>query len=270
MRRRFGYLHVPKTAGSSVTQALRAAIAAADAAEHVHRWVSPYVMDRTLYGTFDRFDETRRHYMVHTGRPEELAACDVVIGHYSLHSLTRGRSPTDVAIVLREPVARTISHYRYWRSWSEADHASWDPYDASRRAVRLDLADFVDDPAVAPQVDNVVARMLLTPHPLVPIDGFIADDDHEQVTTDALVALRSLGFVDTLERADRCWEALSDWLGAPLAVGRTNVTPTGPGDDAGGTEPAAVDAVRRRTRIDHAVWTAAAAMVSGRAPLGSR
>ena len=92
MRDRIGYLHVPKAAGSSVTDAIRRAVIGT--AEREQRTVSicPQVMDRTLYGDFDRYDELQGNprEMIFTGPPGELAGHDVIVGHFSAASLEHG------------------------------------------------------------------------------------------------------------------------------------------------------------------------------------
>lgn len=263
-RDRIGYLHVPKAAGSSVTDALRRAVLAAGAA-HPDRVASicPPVMDRTVFGEFDGFDrvsEVRRR-MVFLGAPDELARYDVVLGHFSATHLRHGRRAADVATVLREPESRLLSHYTYWRSWTEEEHASWDPYDGSRRAARLPWELFLTDETVASQTDNIAARLLLDPHPLVPRGSFIRREDRAAVARDALAVLAGLGFVDVVEHAEACWERLADWCGLHLDIGRDNVTDADAGppvDWSRSSTRSAAKALSARTAIDRQLWIAAA------------
>jgi hypothetical protein len=220
-------------------------------------------MDRTIFGGFDRFDELspRIRAMIHLGTPDDVAAHDVVIGHHCLPTLLAGREPGDIAVVLRAPRARLLSHYTFWRGWSAETHDSWAPYDASRRAAVQTWPEFLDDVSIAAQIDNVAARLLVGPHELIPQDDFIADTDVDAVAAIACERLGSLGFVDVVERGGDVWGRLGAWVGHELDVGRRNET----ADESGlvGDWPAwlTVDAsiaLHRRTRIDRAVWDRAA------------
>lgn len=261
MRQRIGYLHVPKAAGTSVTDAIRRAVIAD--AERVGRGTSicPQVMDGTLYGSFDRYAElgAKPRSMILDDPGEQLAGYDVVVGHFAASSLRQGRSDDDIAIVLREPRARLMSHISYWSSWSPADHAAWDPYDGSRRAAAA-WPDVLVDEALASQIDNVAARLLLSPHPLVPADRFIADHHVGEVTADALAALARIGFADGVENAPACWSRLGVWAGLDLEIGHRNVTDDSDADPAhwvAATTPGAMRALAARTVVDRALWLAA-------------
>ena len=262
MRERIGYLHVPKAAGSSATDAIRRAVLAT--AEREGRAVSicPEVMDRTLYGSFNEYDQlaAKPREMIFTGPPRELARHDVIVGHFSAASLGHGRHGDDLAVMLREPRARLISHYAYWGGWSEAEHASWDPYDGSRRAAALAWPDFLAEATIASQIDNVAARLLLAPHPLIPADGFIADRDFEQLRDEALTAVDRFGLVDAIEHGADCWSRLGRWAGLEIHVGHHNVTENAPADPERwvlAESPAAMSALAARTAIDRELWLTA-------------
>ena len=252
MRRRFAFLHVPKTAGSSVSDAIRAAASSAEPPLDV----CPFGLDTALFGAFDRVDVIPADRGVFTGGLDELRDYDVILGHFALPSLVSGRSPEDVAALFREPRARLLSLYTYWRSWPEEFHASWDPYDGSRRAAASRWADFLADERIAAQTDNAATRLVLGAHPSIPPDGFITDV--ESVTSDARAALATLGHVDVIERGQACWSGLATWLDAPLDVGHHNATSSAASFDP--EQYAQPDALRRldaRTSIDAVVWRAA-------------
>lgn len=256
MRSRYAYLHVPKAAGSSVMSALHQASAG--------RRICRATMDRTLFGAFDGFDDLSPAVrpMIHTGSPEDLAASDVVIGHFSLESLRADRDDDDIAVVLREPRARLLSLYTYWRGWSPELHARWSPYEASRRAVELAWPEFLDDASIAPQIDNVAARLLLGECELVPNDRFIARTDVAAVTDAALDRLRVLGHVDVVEHGAAAWARLGTWLGAELDVGRRNPTvdrSAMAADWSSWLTPASMASLRRRSNVDEVLWRVAAA-----------
>ena len=264
MRRRLGYLHVPKTAGTSVTSAIQDAVAdvagrSDDPAGTAPASIAPFVMDTSLFGEFTDFDRMPTGHGVFRGDPAELATYDAVLGHFAVSTLLAGREPGDLVALFREPRARLLSLYTYWRSWTEDRHASWDPYEASRVATRLDWPAFLSEPAVAAQVDNAATRLLLTPHPLIPGDGFITSDHVPKLLDDARAALDRLGHADVIERGEACWTDLSSWLGADVHVGHERTT----GDD-GRLDPTthftahSDDVLAARTVLDAEVWRHAA------------
>jgi hypothetical protein len=263
VRDRIGYLHVPKAAGTSISEALVRAASAAVRDDGRPVTICPAVTDRALFGTFDDFESFAPHQrsMTFLGPIEQLAEFDVVKGHFDIRSLRSGRGDDDIAMLLREPRARLLSLYTFWRSWTETEHAGWGTYDASRHAVRLGWVDFIHDTSIAPQIDNVAARLVLGPHPLVPLDEFIPEAHVPEVTDLALEALDGFGFVDVIENAPACWRRLGDWAGLHLEVVPRNETPT---EDLGGDvwlgacEPAALEALDRVTAIDRQLWAAAA------------
>ncbi|MEM9515796.1 MAG: hypothetical protein AAGA42_13170 [Actinomycetota bacterium] len=250
MRRAIGFLHVPKAAGSSVSDALRRA--ALDAG---HRVAKP-VMDTTLFGSFDDYAAmpAATQQMIELD-PIQLADADTVVGHYSLASLRHGRTNSDIVCVLREPRARLLSLYTFWRSWTPAQHAAWDPYDSSRRAAHAALDATLGDPVLASQVDNVAARLLLAGDERVPTDGPIDEADHGALADEALSRLAALGHVDTVEAGDAGWSRISTWVGADLVVDRHNVTPPGASIDSDDLDAASA-AIERCTAIDQRLWRA--------------
>jgi hypothetical protein len=260
VRQRFGYLHIPKAAGSSVTDAMRRAIG-----ERADTTASlcPLRFDATLFGDFDvnRLPEPFRSLEL-AGSGENLESYDVVIGHFSAPSLSIGRAPSDLATLLREPRSRLLSLYTFWRSWSAAEHEAWDPFDASRHAMSHDWPQFLDDASIAFQTDNVAARMLLGDHPLIPVDGFIEDSNIAAVTEDALRVLKSFGHADVIENDSDCWERLARWTGIDLDVQRRNTTDANegpPSDWSQAWDEPALQVLQRRTRIDRVLWMEAAA-----------
>lgn len=263
VRDRIGYLHVPKAAGTSISEALLRAASTVVRDDGRPVTICPAVTDRSLFGTFDDFGSLApdQQKMVFRGPIEQLADFDVVRGHFDARSLRAGRGDDDIAVLLREPRTRLLSLYTYWRSWTEAEHASWGNYDASRHAVRLGWVDFLHDTSIAPQIDNVAARLVLGPHPLVPLDGFVAEAHVAEVTDDALAALDGFGFVDVIENGPACWRRLGEWAGLHLDVVPRNETATEDHDREvwlGACEPAALAALDRLTAIDRRLWEAAA------------
>ena len=257
VRRPIRVMHVPKAAGTSLADAIR--VAAIEEARRTDAPVSicPEAMDTSLFGSFAGWDGLgAEHAEMVQREPALLAEYDVVMGHYRLDHLVLGHRPADVVTVLREPRARLLSLYSFWRSWSEKELAAWDPYEVPRLAMRP-LDALLSEPAAAAQTDNVVARLLVGEHPLVPPDEFIAAENSDHVTAEALDRLESLGHVDVVEAGADCWRRVAAWIDLDLRVGHRNVTESGP--TASSAElGVASPALRARTSIDAALWAAAA------------
>lgn len=251
MRSRFAYLHIPKVAGSSVSRAL------AEANPQARR--APFLLDRILFGGFDRFEEVdpANAASVWQAGSTSLADFDVAVGHFGLDSLLTGFERGDVATIVREPRTRLLSHYSFWRGWDDPVHEGWAPYVASRYAADLDWEGFLSEPKIAAQTDNLAVRMLIGADPSIPPDGFIEDTMLDALTDRAITALDALGYVDLVERGDDCWSGLGEWLGVDLTVPRVNVTrlATGPTIDRSWfTQQAGDGALADRTRGDRRVW----------------
>lgn len=215
-----------------------------------------------LFGGFDRFDEMPAATLA-TIAVDDAAAIggfDIAMGHFGASSLAAHFAAGEMMTVLREPRTRLLSHYTFWRGWSADRHADWDPYDASRRAVASSWVEFLTDPAIASQTDNLVARMLLSPHRSIPPDGFIDPADDDELVEASWALLDSFGFADVVESGDALWTRLSDWLDAPIEPERTLVT-TIPADTdwTSALTPAAASALTRRTSIDARLWSRLAA-----------
>jgi hypothetical protein len=262
VRQRFGYLHIPKAAGSSVTDAMRRAISTIDQSAVPAPALCPLQFDATLFGDFDvgRLPEPFRSLLL-IGPDEILESYDVVIGHFSAPTLNAGRERSDLVTLLREPRSRLLSLYTFWRSWPAAEHESWDPFDASRHAVSHDWPQFLDDASIAFQIDNVMARMLLGTHPLIPVDGFIEDSNIEAVTNEASRVLDTFGHADVIENDPDCWARLAHWTGLDLDIRRRNTTDNSEGplpDWSRAWDESSMMMLRRRTRIDQQLWVQAA------------
>lgn len=246
MRERLAYLHIPKSAGTSIRASLEERFDADDTA--------PWSFDRYLFGPFTEHERISEPIMSEPA--EALADYRFATGHWALPTLLVAFDPADVATVLREPRSRLLSHYSFWRTWPEWMHDLWDPYDAARHA-QQPLADYLGDPAVAHQTDNLTTRLLLGRHDLVPVDGFIAAEHVEQLTAEACAAVDGLGRVDVVERGADMLANLGDYLGFEVRDERLNTTAEwdGPSVDADDiTERRSLELVTARSAIDLAVW----------------
>ncbi|MFK7919958.1 MAG: hypothetical protein AB8G14_17920 [Ilumatobacter sp.] len=254
MRTRFAFVHVPKSAGSSIKHAV--------ASRCEPGTVAPRQLDRVLFGGFDRFTSMPSHTLdtiaVHGGG--DLTGFDVAMGHFGINSFRRHFALDEIMTVLREPRSRLLSLRTFWGSWSAERHADWDPYDASRRAADSSWEAFLTAPALASQTDNLVARMLVSPHVKVPLDGFIDPDDYEEIFDIARAVLDDLGFCDVVESGAALWSGLSEWLDCPIEAERSLVTQVPPGTEWSSSITSLSErALSQRTSIDARLWQLAAA-----------
>jgi hypothetical protein len=239
-------MHIPKTAGIAVCDALVQAVR------------PPRVFfgfDRAFFGGFADFDsvaQANRHF-IHLA-PNTLPAVEnLVRAHMSLSTL-RAAYPTGQFItVLREPTARVLSHFQFWRGFADAQMADWGGWAAVMRLARGPLAALLTDPRAACQIDNVATRLLLWPHPLIPDDGFIAPEADTVLLAEARAALAGLNFVGVQDGPD-FWARLAAWLGRDFLPGRHNVTPPVPVDLDQELTQACRAQVEARTRLDRVLW----------------
>ncbi len=145
----------------------------------------------------------------------------VVSGHFSLTALLQITIASAIGTVLREPRARVMSLYMYWRIPKIFDQLL--PYSVEEYA-HGPLDRFLAEPRLAPAVDNQVCRMLLYGDPRIPYEGFIAEADIDGVASDAIAQLNTLGFVGVLELGDSAWQGLAYLFGVKLEPRQTNVT----------------------------------------------
>ncbi len=215
----FAFLHIPKTAGTAVGEALRGLAP--------ERAILPKGFDRRLFGTFSDWEGIPKFNRDRILLPHEIERLraeryQIAAGHLSLDTLRRLGART-IAVVFREPRARILSHYTYWRSWPPEEHASWGSCDLSRKAAALSLADFVADPALFLRIDNLMSRLLL-PGWLLPDEGPLRRSGrplYELALRRRLRSMSLIGFQEDLE-AFRC--GLSALLGRELDFQRVNET----------------------------------------------
>jgi hypothetical protein len=190
----FALLHIPKCAGTSIMDSVALGIGPG---RHVNGF------DRSLFGDFRQFDDIPKmmRSVIHLDQAELPANATTVMGHFS-YSTLRGRYPNaDLAVFLREPTARLLSHWIYWRSltWFSLRHwgAEWS---ARLKLARLPLQDFLSHPDVACQTDNIITRMLVWPHRMIPENQFIDPANDDALLAMALENLEHFGFADITER----------------------------------------------------------------------
>jgi len=181
--------------------------------------------DLCLFGSFRDFgtldvSEQRRIYASSASLPAE---CELITGHFALSTLRQAYPHAQIMTVLREPFSRLLSHWLFWRQHTDPMLAPLGKWADFVRYARQPLASFLSNPLVACQTDNLALRMLLWPHPLIPVDQFINPIHYERLIKDATAKLCSLEFVDVLENGDFV-RNLERWLGRTLSYERENET----------------------------------------------
>ncbi len=244
------FMHVPKTSGSALVSSFVA----------TGRGHTTEGFDRAIFGTFDRWEtiapETRAKIAM---SPDDLPRDAIMIaGHYALSTLRAAFPASPVVTILRDPSTRLLSHWLYWRATDPATTTVWGAWaDLVLRAHRP-LGAFLADPELACQLDNIVTRMLLWPHRLIPAGGFIEERHDLRLLREARAKLRSLDFVDLVEdpALDRNLAALFDW---PWTRKTINVTERIPADRRFPLHEAftaeATRRLRSNTRLDQVLWT---------------
>jgi hypothetical protein len=246
-------LHVPKAAGTSMRIAIQRALP--------HGALAPWHSEPAVYADFSRFDEMKDPFRSTIALNEEhfaaLGAHAAVFGHFTLSTLLRLSEPSSIGTVLREPRSRLLSHYAYWRTEPGlAERVA--PYHMPEHAQRR-LDEFLAEPRIARQTDNIVCRLLLFGDERLPDTDFIALGDVAALADAAIARLDSLAFVGIMERHDEAWRGVGELFGVQLEPLRLNVTVTDAVTPANLPAPAwhgerVIELLGRRCAVDELVY----------------
>jgi hypothetical protein len=243
-------MHIPKTAGTSLAAALIETLRPDTAIVGV--------FDRVLfgdYGEFDSLEEAIRRGVYLSA--DALPAADLVTGHIAYSSLRERFADAQFITVLREPFSRLLSHWLYWRGLPDEYLVQWGGWSERVRQARKPLAAFLRERSLACQLDNVVVRMLLWPHPLIPVDNFIDARHGHTLLTDARDRLTTFAFVHLVENAGLS-DVLQTWLDNPCMLDRRNETVCIPeplrSPLANELTPEALDLLTMRSWLDLELW----------------
>ncbi len=251
-RHNFALLHIPKCAGTSLMNSITLSIGRG---RHVVGF------DRSLFGDFRQFETIPKmmRSVIYPDPADMPPDAATVMGHFS-HSTLRHRYPdAKLAIFLREPTVRVLSHWIYWRSLTWFSLRHWGNEWSNRlKLARLPLLDFLSRPEIACQTDNIMARMLVWPHQLLPDEQFIDPANDEALLTMALENLENCDFAGITERGSAVYREFSGWLGTKLELPTLN--PAQKMRRSARTKlnteltPATLDLLQARVRLDNKIW----------------
>ncbi len=195
--RPFSFLHFEKTAGTSLVRMLESYFHPLQINLDADRGAAPHILSGFL-----------------PGQCEEVRRTAFVWGHYDLPALRRIDPARAVVTVLREPRARVLSLYHFWRSVVPDDGPVGFNVAAAQQH---DLLAFLrsDDPLIRNYIDNVYVRRL-TGHYVTPTEPDSLHTDAEQTTADAMRALDGLAWVGLVEKHDGLTALLGRAIGASL------------------------------------------------------
>jgi hypothetical protein len=250
------FLHIPKCAGQAFRHGL---------SEALHPSTTLSFFDHSLFGAFDRFETIAPELKASIFGPEDQIPtnADFIGGHFAVSTARHFYPEANYCTVLREPTSRLLSHWLFWRQHSDEDMAPWGAQwgDLIRRA-RNPLADFLRDPELASQTDNLIVRMLLWPDPRIPADDFIRTGQDEALLKDAIAILRRFEFVDFIENPD-CALNLEKWICSRFALKTVNATREAsegfPVNFGRELSAEALALLEERSRLDHVLWREVAA-----------
>ena len=213
------FLHFEKTAGTSLASQITELFHPLQIDDDPQRGTAPHIVS-----AFPPFASS-----ILNGKA-------LVWGHYDLPALRRLDPRRRVITILRDPRARLLSLYHFWRSVDpalvEAGAVSFNV----AAAHRLDLLGFLrsTDPLIRNYTDNVYVRRLVGTYTW-PESNDRLRSDPSGVLGEAILALDSLDFVGIVERINEDLPVLGRVIGAefPGVLARRNATDA----NHGGTAP---------------------------------
>ena len=222
------FMHVPKTAGLAIRNFIISAVKPATVFED---------FDRYLFGS--SFDTTTSDHKI----VDELPDVSCYIGHASFSGLIKACPDAQMLTVFREPYARQMSLWLFFRAMSNFTQAHGS------------LHQFLSDTEMVGQTDNVYVRALLWPNPLIPENYFIDPRDYDEILKLAMHNLERFEFLDVIENP-LFPTRLQTWFNTPISLNRENETVACPRkfDLRKEMTPRTVRILEMSTRLDRILW----------------
>ncbi len=244
------FLHLEKSGGSAVV-----------------RWLSKQFHPLQINPDARRELPPHLYCRAAAGLPDDTPRYPLVWGHYDLPSLQRLAPGRFTFTMLREPCARLLSLYHFWRSVDPAKVDLKISFSVAQ-AHRLSLEDFLkcDDPLLTDLTDNLYTRRLTGLY----ATGAAADPLHSAPAAAQEQAARALGrlaFVGISERMEASLRGLAARLGVPAPAQNPRANVTGENHkETGGwyrqlppvqRSAAAEELLLRRTALDRVLYARA-------------
>ena len=208
------FSHIPKTAGTSLRAALD---------QSLRPEVFVQGLDTSLFGGYDDIDTISPVMRASVYRsPEEIPAnATLVAGHIAPWTTMERFPGADHITILRAPQVRLLSQWLHGRAVTELQIRHWGNASEAFRIGWLPLAECIEHPMVAPNIDNTITRFLAWPHPLLSKTAHIEERHDDELVGAALARLDQMGHVGLVENP-RFMADLSQWLGRDLPDVRLN------------------------------------------------
>jgi hypothetical protein len=258
-------MHVPKAAGTTMIEQIEFTL-------RPRR--SEYRLDGTQFGAFDRFHTMDKN--IRTGIVFDLSQIpedtDVLMGHVGLKTLEKRFPEARKATIVREPVARLISQWLYHRTYDDEKTALYGDWGEAIALSRLPLRTYISQRDIFCLTDNVLTRMLLWPHPLIPENAPLEPAHDDFLYREARAALDRFDYIDSAENEELIGN-FSAWLDVTygralvsrlktLAAHRNKPTVKNAFVSMKGRRSFDIDAeiaeagpaLKARTRIDQRLW----------------
>lgn len=211
------FLHLPKTAGSTLSTVLR----------WQYRHLGPQQVLRLTYRGGEEIDALR---------PEQRAVLRVVMGHFPFGLHEHLPMPCRYVTIVRDPIRRVISMYRYILATPRH------PLHELLTSSSMSLRDYVTSDVHPDQVENALTRQLAGRQEG---DGIPSEGDAET----AIRNLRAFSAVGLTERFDESliiFKRTFGW-GAPFYFSR-NVSDSGPHPQS--VQDDVIEPIRDRNGLD--------------------
>ena len=188
-RRPPAFMQIPKTSGVSLAAGLANALSEQNQAT---------CYDHSLFGTFYGFQSVDPRLRQKLYAPGEALPSDrkFLAGHLTFSTIRSADPDAQIVSVLREPLVWLISQGLFWRQTAQDDLVLWRSWSDRVSLSNQPLADFLSEPSLAAQTDNIAVRMLVWPHPLAEQDVFIDPTHDETMLASPLALVKELSFLD--------------------------------------------------------------------------
>src|ERR1700678_3533901 len=139
------FLHIPKTAGIAVSYALMVS-------EQPPRVLCGF--DPAFFGSFNDFESVpaENRAFIHLS-PDTIPRDEKLVrAHMALSTLKAAYPGARFMTVVREPICRLLSHYVFWRGFTEQQDKDWGGWAAYSSLARGRLEAFLADRRIACQI----------------------------------------------------------------------------------------------------------------------